>query len=130
MAPSISSSPTGSLPMQAAQLSNWRASQGHSAMSVDVQDVYDEFGYGVVGAAPIHDFLAYAYTQWATAPSVVVLVGDGHYDPKTMRLRAGELPSALPGGGRSLGCRDGADNRYVTVVGDDALPDMMLGGWR
>jgi len=37
----------------------------------------------VLGAAPIHDFLAYTYVNWiAPPPSFALLVGDGHYDPK------------------------------------------------
>ena len=68
----------------------YRASQGLRAVLVDVQDVYDEFGYGLTGAAAIHDFLAYAYSHWqAPAPSYVVLVGDGHYDPKNYAGTAG-----------------------------------------
>ena len=94
---------------QAAQLSAFRASQGQRAMVVDVQDVYDEFGYGVVGAAAIHDFLAYAYSQWqAPSPSMVVLFGDGHYDPKDYLGfgRTSYVPPYLARG-RPLDGRDG-----------------------
>ncbi len=31
---------------------------------VEVQDVYDEFGYGIIDPDAIHDFLAYAYSNW------------------------------------------------------------------
>ena len=110
-------------------LRNFRASQGLRAVQVDVQDVYDEFGYGIVGAAAIHDFLAYAYGNWqAPAPSFVVLAGDGHYDPKNYQGfgRTSYLPPYLavvdPWIGETAG-----DNRYVTLVGGDTFPDMMLG---
>jgi len=67
----------------AATLRDYRATQGMTAMVVDVDDVYDEFSYGIINPAAIHDFLAYAYTNWVTpAPSYVVLMGDGNYDPK------------------------------------------------
>jgi hypothetical protein len=114
---------------QADLLRGFRESQGLPAKVVDVQDVYDEFGYGIEGAAAIHDFLAYAYGHWvAPAPSTVVLLGDGHYDPKNYADygRVSYLPPYLarvdPWMGETAG-----DNRYVTLVGADTLPDMMLG---
>jgi hypothetical protein len=112
-----------------AALRDFRASQGLRAVQVDVQDVYDEFGYGITGAVAIHDFLAYAYGNWkAPAPSYVVLIGDGNYDPKNYLGygRTSYMPPYLapvdPGIGETA-----ADNRYVTVVGEDTFPDLMLG---
>lgn len=99
------------------------------AMVVDVQDVYDEFGYGMVGAEAIRDFLAYAYSNWqAPAPSYVVLFGDGHYDPKNYYGygRTSFIPPYLLPVDPWIG-ETASDNRYVTVVGEDALPDMMIG---
>ena len=113
----------------ATALSTFRASQGLHAMVVDVQDVYDEFGYGIVGAAPIHAFLAYAYASWpAPAPSYVVLVGDGSYDPKNYLGigRVNYVPPYLAPVDPWI-TETAADNRYVTLVGADTLPDMMLG---
>lgn len=114
---------------QAGTLAGYRASQGLRAVTVDVQDVYDEFGYGIVGAVPIHDFLAYAYDHWqAPAPSFVVLLGDGHFDPKD-HYAIGEtsyLPPYLAPVDPWM-IETAADNRYVTLAGDDTLPDMMLG---
>jgi hypothetical protein len=110
-------------------LSNFRTSQGLRTTIVNVQDVYDEFGYGIVGAAPIHDFLAYAYTSWQKpAPSYVVLVGDGNYDPKNYagNSRASYIPPYLAPVDPWI-IETAADNRYVTLVGADTLPDMMLG---
>lgn len=111
---------------QAAQLQSFRASQGLDAVAVNLQDVYDEFGYGIAGAAAIHDFLAYAYANWQ-APSYVVLIGDGHYDPKNNAYpRVSYLPPYLANVDSYL-WETAADNRYVTLVGNDILPDMMLG---
>jgi len=114
---------------QAAQLRDLRASPEQRAVVVDVQDVYDEFGYGMVGAGAIHDFLAYAYVYWQKpAPSYVVLVGDGHYDPNDylgygrVSYLAPYLAPVDPWFGETA-----ADNRYVTLVGTDNFPDMMLG---
>ena len=113
---------------QAAQLRDHRISQGLRAIVVDIRDIYDEFGYGIEGAAPIHDFLAHAYTNWqAPAPSYVVLLGDGHYDPKNyVYARTSFIPPYLAPVDPWIG-ETAADNRYVTVAGADTLPDLMLG---
>jgi hypothetical protein len=114
---------------QAGQLRDFRAGQGMRAVAVDVQDVYDEFGYGVVGAGAIHDFVEYAYSEWeAPAPSYVVLVGDGHYDPKNYLGygRVSFIPPYLAFADPWVG-ETAVDNRYVTVVGGDTFPDLMLG---
>jgi hypothetical protein len=47
-----------------------------------VADVFDEFGYGVLGSASINSFLDYAFNNWQTQPQYVLLMGDGSYDPR------------------------------------------------
>jgi len=111
------------------QLALFRQGQGYITMVVDVQDVYDEFNGGVVDSAAIHDFLEYAYDNWERpAPLAVLLVGDGNYDPKD-NLEKGEvsyIPPYLADVDYWLG-ETAADNRYVTISGEDILPDMYLG---
>jgi hypothetical protein len=64
-------------------LADHRAGKGLRTMVVDVEDVYDEFNHGVMHPEAIRDFLAYARNRWeAPAPLYVLLVGDGHYDPR------------------------------------------------
>jgi hypothetical protein len=110
-------------------LASFRQSQGQRTFVVDVQDVYDEFNSGVMDPAAIHDFLAFAYANWSPpAPQFVVLVGDGHYDPKD-NLGYGEpvyIPPYLADVDPWL-VETGSDNRYVTLVGNDRLPDMHIG---
>jgi hypothetical protein len=110
-------------------LADWRASQGLRVKVVDVQDVYDEFSYGLLDPQAIHDFLAYAYENWQKpAPAYVLLVGDGNYDPKNYRgyNEKTYLPPYLADVDNWIG-ETAANNRYVTVSGDDPLPDMFLG---
>lgn len=109
-------------------LADYRATQGLRTQVVNVQDVYDEFGYGIPDAAAIRDFLAYTYANWTSpAPSYVVLFGDGNFDPKD-NLGRGE-PSLIP---PYLAPVDpwiretAADNLYVKFD-DDLLPDMFIG---
>lgn len=67
-----------SLPTLVAQ----RRAQGFTVMVVNLDDVYDEFSYGLHSAQAIRDFLARASTQWSKPPRYVLLVGDGTYDPR------------------------------------------------
>jgi hypothetical protein len=49
---------------------------------VDIEDVFDEFGFGVHGPRAIRDFLRYASLNWTRKPRYVLLVGDATYDPR------------------------------------------------
>jgi photosystem II stability/assembly factor-like uncharacterized protein len=63
-------------------LRSLRQSQGLSVAVVDVEDVFDEFSYGDKLPHAIKDFLAFAKTDWWTAPRFVLFVGDASLDPK------------------------------------------------
>ena len=52
----------------AGALASYRAGQGLSTLVVRLQDVYDEFGYGMSGPQALRDFLAYAWNEWPTPP--------------------------------------------------------------
>ena len=96
---------------------------------VDVQDLYDEFNYGIPNPTAIRDFLALAYSTWqAPAPSYVVLLGDASFDPKNYLgfNRTNYMPPYLSVVDPELG-ETAADNKYVTLMGMDELPDLMLG---
>lgn len=110
-------------------LADHRAAQGLDVEVVDVQDIYDEFSYGVFNPRAIRDFLKYAYENWLSPPpSYVLLVGDGNYDFKNHH-GDGEpnyIPPYLIYADETIG-ETVADNRFVCVSGDDALPDMHIG---
>ena len=56
-------------------------SPGLRARVVNVQDIYNQFSYGLFDPTAIRDFLKYAFENWDGAPpDYAVLVGDGHYD--------------------------------------------------
>ena len=98
---------------------------------MDVQDVYDEFGYGLMSAEAIRDFIAYAYasTNWTRpAPTDVLLVGDGTYDLRRYlpSSAATYLPPYLENVDPDLG-ETATDNRFVAVNGSDILPDLNIG---
>ncbi len=114
---------------QAERLAAHRADQGLATALVDIQDIYDEFGYGVTDVNAIQAFLVFALDHWTPpAPAYVLLFGDGNYDPKD-HLRTSP-PSFIP---PFLAMADpwrgetAADNRYVTFSGPESIPQMMLG---
>lgn len=115
--------------VQASTLAALRAAQGQRARVVTTRAIYDAFAYGRAVPDAIHNFLLYTYGAWTPpAPSYVVLLGDGHYDYKNyLGLGVENLippPRAFvdPWIGEVA-----ADNRYVCLSGDDAVPDMHLG---
>ncbi len=115
--------------LAAEDLRIYRASQGYRAMLVDVQDIYDEFHYGITNAVAIRDFLEYVFGNWQSpAPSFVVLMGDGHYDPKDYLGygRVSYIPPYLAPVDPWI-VETASDNRYVTISGSDTFPDMMIG---
>jgi hypothetical protein len=71
-----------SLLASAAPLAALRQSEGHKVQTIDVQDLYDEFNYGVESPYAIRDFLSTARQNWDTAPAYVLLFGNGTFDPR------------------------------------------------
>ena len=118
------------------QLKTIREQSGLNVEIVDVQDIYDEFSYGIKDVTAIKDFLEYAYFNWHAThhPTYVVLVGDATYDYRdNLGLAASGKADLVPtylGYRGTLGSSVGAtasDNWYVCVDGDDPLPDMIIG---
>ncbi|MBN1666619.1 MAG: hypothetical protein JW862_06010 [Anaerolineales bacterium] len=105
-----------------------RQAQGLTVAVEDVQAIYAAYGDGRPDPAAIRAYLAYAYAAWTLRPVYVVLVGDGSFDPRQYRTDSPPtfippyLANVDPWAGETA-----ADNRYVTVDGQDALPDMLIG---
>ncbi|MDX1707206.1 MAG: C25 family cysteine peptidase, partial [Desulfobacterales bacterium] len=106
-----------------------REAQGLRVFVADIEDIYDEFNYGIQHPAALKDFLSYAYGNWeAPAPGYVLLVGDSTYDPNNHWV-AGDTTPYLPAyliftdfKGETV-----SDNWFVTISGDDAIADMHIG---
>jgi hypothetical protein len=80
---------------------------------VDIEDIYDEFGYGVHGPDAIKEFLSFATTHWSIAPRYVIFAGDASYDPRNY-MGLGDLdlvPTKL------------VDATYDETASDDWLAD-------
>ena len=64
-----------------------RRDQGYVVQSVDLQAIYDGWGYGQVSAEAIRSFLRYAAATWPRVPYAITLVGDGTLDPHNYEKR-------------------------------------------
>jgi hypothetical protein len=67
-----------------APLVSKRQSEGRIVAVVDVEDIYDEFGYGAHGPQAIKNFLEHALTStnWVTKPLYIIFAGDASLDPR------------------------------------------------
>ena len=108
-----------------------KTAEGHIVRIVDVNDIYDQFGYGHQSPHAIRAFLRHANLHWqgtaaGPAASAVLLVGDStsayrnefhndvvNYVP-TMRMNMD-------------GDSFASDQWYVTLFGDDAFADGIIG---
>lgn len=60
---------------------DYREAEGHSIRIVEVEDIMDNFGYGLYDPTAIRDFLKFAYETYPSpAPYGVLFVGDATYD--------------------------------------------------
>ena len=70
------------LRQQAYRLAKHRYTNGLTVAVAPLADIYDEFGYGVMDANAIKQFIGYAYHHWtAPRPRFAVLIGEGTDDP-------------------------------------------------
>ena len=106
-------------------LANFRASQGYTVRVIDIEDVYDEFSYGLRNPNALWRFLQHAHTTWARAPRYVVLAGDGSYDYKNALGNGDSIVPVL-----LTPTPDGlvpSDNLYVDVEGNDYVAEFAVG---
>lgn len=114
--------------------------QTHSRLTthvVDVQDVINQYGYGLPTPYGIQDYLRHATTNWAVAPEYVMLVGDATVNPRQLSCTylcpetwtdsdLNYVPTFLEPVDRFLGMAP-VDHFYSMLTGDDDVPDVALG---
>ncbi len=102
--------------------------RGLATFVAPAEAIYDHYGDGRMAPVALRAFVAEAYATWEPRPAYLLLVGDGTWDPLD-HLGTG-TPTLLPPYMAYVDPWLGevpADNRYVTVDGDDALPDLAVG---
>ena len=95
---------------------------------VNINDIYNEFSYGLLDPYSLYDFVKYAFDNWQKpAPSYVVLLGDMSYDYR--HIYTGSRPDFIPSipyQSPTFG-QAASDNAIVTVSGSDIVPDLAIG---
>jgi hypothetical protein len=91
---------------------------------VKLEDIMNEFNYGISSPEAIKKFLSTAYTKWRKAPRYVVLAGDGSMDYKNNMGFGGNLiPSKMVSTAFGLSISD----NYLADINGDHLPEFALG---
>lgn len=110
-----------------------RAAQGISSKIARLEDVRDEFSWGLPGPLAIRSFLAWVMSAepgegWASPkPSYVLLVGDGSYAYKLGAAGGDYTPTQIVFKDNVQIGYYASDNLLAAVVGDDSLPDLVVG---
>jgi hypothetical protein len=102
-----------------------------STIIVDVEDIFNEFGGGLLDVSAARDFIKYAYDNWQIKPEYVLLFGKGTYDYKNAEgFGDNFIPTwqtqeslILVFGGDSYT----SDDFFVRVDGTDFKPDIAMG---
>jgi hypothetical protein len=102
-----------------------RESEGLAVALVDVEDVYDEFGFGAKSPEALKAFLLHTQRSWGRPPRFLLLFGDASFDPRN-HLGLGDLdlvPTKLL---ETRFLETASDDWFADFDGDD-LPDLAVG---
>jgi hypothetical protein len=108
-----------------APLASLRRSEGRTVQVIDVQDLYDEFSYGVESPYAIRDFLQTALANWAAKPAYVLLMGNGTFDPRNY-LQSG-VPDLAPVKLVDATELETASDDWYADFNNDGIPEMGIG---
>ncbi|MBI5101207.1 MAG: DUF11 domain-containing protein [Nitrospirae bacterium] len=107
-----------------AGLAEYRRGQGMTVKVAMLEDIMDEFNFGVSDPNAIRTFLEYAYKNWKKKPRYAALAGSGTFDYKNYGGYGGNLiPALMVGSPWGLSPSD-------NVLGDfnnDDVPEIIVG---
>lgn len=106
------------------RLKSFYESKGLTVKIVSVDDIYDEFNYGVKSPYAIKEFLKYTYFNWAKSPTYVLFAGGSVYD--NWRYPNFDLIPTMFFQSYWYGATS-ADAWFTFIDGDDYLSDILLG---
>ena len=105
-------------------LAAYRQQKGLRTAVASLDQVYNEFSYGIPTPYAIKRLLATALSQWTVKPRYAVLVGDGTYDYRDLLQKHDNLmPPLLVTTGYGLFCSDSAHGD----VNGDGLMEIAIG---
>jgi uncharacterized repeat protein (TIGR01451 family) len=92
---------------------------------VDIEDVYDEFNFGVRSPQALKDLLTFARTNWLRKPSYALFIGDATNDPRNY-LGTGNFDFVPTKLGGTHYFETALDNWFVDAD-NNGLPEIALG---
>jgi hypothetical protein len=99
-----------------------RAHNGFAVATVFIEDVYDEFTYGLAEPAAIRLLIEHATAHWQRPPRFLLLLGDACWDPKGLlaqTVKKDYVPTfGNPVSDAWFACTDGPE---------DFMPDLFVG---
>lgn len=109
-------------------ITHWQIYGNLNIIHIAVEDIYDEFGYGLRSAWAIRDFLQYAYNNWQPpSPRYVLLLGDGSMEERDFHpYKKDNIIPTFATWSYDVGATVD-DNYFACIVGDDELPDLVIG---
>lgn len=116
---------------------------GYRTHVVDIEDVLNQYGYGLPLPGAIRQYLRHALFNWPIAPQHLLLMGDGHINPRQL-----SCPPEAPDNNQcshwgsepetnfvltdivytdvEVGL-NASDYTFALLTGDDLLPDLTVG---
>ena len=105
-------------------LANYRQRLGLKTMVVELEDIMDEFNYGIYSPEAIRDFLSYFYQNSNRALRYVVLAGEGTFD---YRNNQGYGDNLIPPLMRATPQGLFPSDNYFADINGDHIPEMAIG---
>ncbi|MDX1435165.1 MAG: C25 family cysteine peptidase [Anaerolineales bacterium] len=110
-------------------LADFRANQGLDSLIVSIEEVINQFNFGIYHSIAMRNFIKFALENWTLPPSYVLLAGGGHWNLKGVPDYGSSqiyVPPNLAFVDPWQGEVDSA-NLLAAVIGDDILPDVAIG---
>jgi hypothetical protein len=97
-------------------------------MLVNIENVFDEFSWGLYDPTAIRDFMKLAYDLWTTPPAYLLLFGDGDYDYRNLLSNTDKnwIPPYEVDGTSHITAK-ATDDWYTYINGNDNIMDLSVG---
>lgn len=106
-------------------LASYRAGDGLETKVVELEMIFNEFGFGLESPHAIRTFLKTVHQKWSKPPRYVVFAGEGSWDYRNVfGFNDSLVPTLLATGVKGIYA---ADNLLADVEGDDSLLEMAVG---
>ncbi|MDQ3373861.1 MAG: C25 family cysteine peptidase [Acidobacteriota bacterium] len=103
----------------------YRRSQGLTVEVVNIEDVFDEFSFGIYDSEAAKSFLKYAKNNWQTPVKYALLIGDAHYD--TRNYIASGVRNLLPTKMVETVYLETGSDDYLVDFNNDGLAEIAIG---